>query len=130
MMLALALESLARMAVLSPATYSPNFQSRAAISGCGKSHAPGFYDVSIARTFISGTYNRSYAIEIPPGYKDLASTHWPLIVDYHGRYGTPKRQRDNSRYFDHAMGQEYLVVYPEGLKRVRGIRHGSCCAIQ
>ena len=115
MFAALTFVSLASAVAGSSAALSLNLAPRAPSSGCGKTHIPGFHDVSEETTFVSGMYNRSYAVEVPPNYNAGASTPWPLILDYHGRYGNPEKQRNNSRYFNHTKGHDFLVVYPEGL---------------
>ena len=55
---------------------------------------------------------RSYLISVPDNY--TKSTTWPLIVDFHGRNGSPGIQWNNSQYFLNPLGKEYIVAYPLG----------------
>ena len=51
---------------------------------------------------------------MPGGYRDDPSKTWPLIVDFHGRNGSPEGQWNNSQYFLNPLGREYFVAYPLG----------------
>ena len=68
--------------------------------------------IPIAKTVESGGLQRSYLLTTPDGYDK--SKEWPLIVDFHGRNGTPEGQWNNSQYFLNKLGREYFVAYPLG----------------
>ncbi|KJX97236.1 hypothetical protein TI39_contig520g00001, partial [Zymoseptoria brevis] len=77
-----------------------------------KSHRPGF---SSNHKLESGGRTRLYAVNVPDNYNDCDQAEWPLIIDYHGNRGNPKQQWNNSLYYKYPQGQEYLVVYPQGV---------------
>ena len=41
---------------------------------------------------------------------------YKLILDFHGRDGTPDGQHENSQYYKYPKASEYLVAYPLGKK--------------
>lgn len=88
-------------------------------SGCGISHRTGYHDESQYATHNveSGGLTRNFTIYIPSSYNDNPNKQWPLIIDYHGSSGTPDGQYNNSKYWNYTAGQEYLAVYPQGVKK-------------
>ncbi|KAK4626132.1 hypothetical protein CLAFUW4_05079 [Fulvia fulva] len=95
------------------ATASP-LQSRAS-AGCGIEHHAGYNNDTASHHIESGGYSRNYSVYVPPSYNDDTSKPRALIIDYHGRGGNGYQQSTNSQYDKYAAGQEYLIVYPDGL---------------
>lgn len=83
--------------------------------GCAKTHQSGFNNNTENHSIESGGRTRTYAVNVPSSYNDNIGKRWPLIIDYHGHGGTPWQQYDNSMYYRYDEGQEYLVVYPQGV---------------
>ncbi|CAK1356994.1 hypothetical protein CB0940_11838 [Cercospora beticola] len=88
--------------------------SSSSSAACKKTHHEGFNNDTASHTIRSGKFDRTYAVKVPDGYNKNLGKQWPLILDFHGNSGTPWQQYQNSRYFDYAKGQQYLVVYPAG----------------
>lgn len=59
-------------------------------------------------------HQRTYGVYTPADWTN--STQWPLIFDFHGSGGSSAGQYCNSQYYLHPQGQEYVVIYPQGLK--------------
>lgn len=76
--------------------------------------SPESPSIPINRTVESGCILRSYLISVPDDYEKGSSKKWPLIVDFHGRGGSPEGQWNNSQYFLNPSGKEYFVAYPLG----------------
>lgn len=84
-------------------------------AGCGKAHSVGYSDNS-SNHYIDTTKNlRNYTIDVPSGYNDAKDTPWPLILDFHGASKDAANQYNNSQYFEQDRGDDYIVVYPEGM---------------
>ena len=58
--------------------------------------------------------SRTYLLAVPDGYENTSFINWPLIVDFHGRNGTPEGQWNNSQYYLNPSGRNYFVAYPLG----------------
>ena len=63
---------------------------------------------------VSNGTQRSYLISVPDDYDEESSNGWPLIIDFHGRHGSPEGQRQNSQYYLNPLGRGYFVAYPLG----------------
>ncbi|KAK5134564.1 hypothetical protein LTR08_006349 [Meristemomyces frigidus] len=95
----------------------PSLDKRAASSGCGKAHTPGYHyhDSNGNFSVVSGDVERYYAVQVPEAYD--ADHSYALIFDYHGNSDNSTIQYNNSQYFNYAAAQQYLIVYPQGYNR-------------
>ncbi|MCJ1326691.1 hypothetical protein MMC10_003356 [Thelotrema lepadinum] len=86
-------------------------------SGCKNTHAVGYHDSSqyASHNIVSGEITRNYTIYVPSTYNTTPIKQFPLILDYHGSSDTPDEQHDNSKYDSYTAGEEYLIVYPQGV---------------
>lgn len=84
-------------------------------NGCGKYHPVGFNNDSSTNSLQIGNYSRTWGVNVPNSYNGKHIKRWPVIFDYHGSGGTSYTQYLNSMYFNYTQGQEYLVVYPQGV---------------
>lgn len=85
-------------------------------SGCdaSKSHASGWSPPEDPSNQInSSNVPRQYGMYVPPDYDPIVQHS--LIIDFHGKGGTPAGQYNNSMYWAHPEGQNYLVAYPAGI---------------
>jgi len=92
--------------------YQQNPTTSIACGSDGRKHPSGYHGPI---TMVSGNLKRNFSINVPDTY--TPNHHWPLIIDYHGNFGTSRQQYENSQYYLSEHGQEYLVVYPQGLER-------------
>ncbi|KAL9533196.1 putative feruloyl esterase [Sphaerulina musiva] len=91
-------------------------RSQRASTACQNYHHEGYNNGNETHTVRSGNYTRNYTVSVPTGYNDSPRRKWPVIIDFHGNNGTPDQQYNNSRFFDYTAGQQYLVVYPQGVE--------------
>ncbi|EME46358.1 hypothetical protein DOTSEDRAFT_70379 [Dothistroma septosporum NZE10] len=84
-------------------------------SGCGVEHHVGYNNDTSTHTITSGGYSRTYSVFVPPSYNDNTNKARALIIDYHGKGGNGYQQYTNSQYDKYSAGQEYVVVYPDGV---------------
>lgn len=89
-----------------------NAVSAPAPPGCGISYTAGFSGPENNLFVVSDGRRRRYGVWVPDNYN--ASVQHPLIVDFHGRNGSPYGQYNNSQYYLSTEGQRYVVVYPLG----------------
>lgn len=77
--------------------------------GCSQP-SPG----SGTRTLVVGGIERSYIIDLPPGYDP--EQPYPMVFGFHGRCGTAENFRSRSYGdLDSAMGDDAVLVYPQGI---------------
>ncbi|MCX4247760.1 extracellular catalytic domain type 1 short-chain-length polyhydroxyalkanoate depolymerase [Paraliomyxa miuraensis] len=67
--------------------------------------------------------SRSYDLFVPTTY-DPTALH-PLVVNFHGLFGTPPQQADFSQFNPTAETHGMLVAYPEGIGQ--SFNAGVCC---
>ena len=85
-------------------------------AGCGTPHAGGYSDGKSTHNLEVAGNTRYYTIDVPENYNDKRNDPWPLILDFHGANKDAANEYNNSQYFAEPRGEEYIVVYPEGLK--------------
>ena len=83
--------------------------------GCGKPHNSGFNSKPSTHTITSGGRSRTYAVRVPDNYNTNPSLPRRVILDFHGRNGSPANQYANSKYDSYDAGKEYLAIYPAGV---------------
>jgi polyhydroxybutyrate depolymerase len=66
---------------------------------------------------------RSYDLFVPAGYDPSVRT--PLVINFHGLYGSPSQQADFSEFNGAANNHGMLVAYPEGIGA--SFNAGLCC---
>lgn len=66
---------------------------------------------------------RSYDLFVPTTYDPTAAA--PLVVNFHGLFGSPGQQADFSQFNLTAEERGMLVAYPEGLGQ--SFNAGACC---
>ncbi|MCA9650927.1 MAG: prolyl oligopeptidase family serine peptidase [Myxococcales bacterium] len=66
---------------------------------------------------------RRYDLFVPNSYDPTASA--PLVLNFHGLFGTPSQQADFSQFDATAEGHGMLVAYPEGIGQ--SFNAGVCC---
>ncbi|KAK2737640.1 hypothetical protein FQN55_000996 [Onygenales sp. PD_40] len=96
---------------------SSSVQAAQLAPGCAKKHNSGFHDDPETHSLQSGNWTRNYGIRVPDGYNDHLGKKWPLIVDYHGKNGSPSNQYKVSLFDQYPKGQKYLAVYPAGVEK-------------
>jgi len=79
-------------------------------------HQAGYNNNPNNHQVISGGRTRTYAVSVPASYNANLGKQWPMIIDYHGNNGSPDQQYRNSEYDKYPKGQEYIVVYPQGVE--------------
>ena len=60
-----------------------------------------------------GTVDRSYELHVPTRYDEFAGT--PVLLDFHGYYGSGENQREESGIVGIADEFNFVVVWPDGL---------------
>jgi poly(3-hydroxybutyrate) depolymerase len=85
------------------------------MAGCGTPHAGGYSDSKSNHNITSSGNARYYTIDVPANYNNNKSDPWPLILDFHGANRDAANQYNNSQYFAESRGDDYIVVYPEGM---------------
>lgn len=74
-------------------------------------------------------YERTYLVHLPPGY--TGSTNIPLLIAMHGGFGNAFNMENQSRISDKADIENFIVVYPEGVKggafEISSWNAGWCC---
>lgn len=73
--------------------------------------------------------NRTYLLHVPPSY--VAGSPMPLVVAMHGGGGWGAQLENSSKLSIKADQAGFIVVYPEGVKNLIGIRTwnaGGCCS--
>jgi poly(3-hydroxybutyrate) depolymerase len=85
------------------------------MAGCGTAHSGGYSSGRSNHNIESSNQTRYYTIDVPSNYNDNRTSPWPLILDFHGASRDAANQYNNSQYFAEARGDQYIVVYPEGL---------------
>lgn len=63
------------------------------------------------RSLLAGGFTRTYTLIAP----DKITTLLPLLIVYHGGGQTAKRARRYTRFDERAIGENFVVVYPQGL---------------
>ncbi|MEQ1865708.1 MAG: PHB depolymerase family esterase [Micropepsaceae bacterium] len=63
------------------------------------------------RSLLAGGLTRTYTLIAPDKIKTLL----PLLIVYHGGGQTAKRARRTTRFDERAIGENFVVVYPQGL---------------
>ncbi len=58
---------------------------------------------------------RTYNVHLPSGYD--RSRSWPLVLAFHGGYGSGKRIARNTGFNEVADREGFIVVYPDGIDR-------------
>lgn len=79
-------------------------------------------------SLIHNTLTRTYLVHLPPGY--TGTTPLPLIIAMHGGFGSATNLQDQSQLSVKADAENFIVVYPEGVKNLLNIRTwnaGWCC---
>jgi polyhydroxybutyrate depolymerase len=71
---------------------------------------PGTYE----RTTQLAARTRSFRIHIPPGYRAHGQS-LPLVLVFHGRYGSGKKQAEISHFDTVADEHHFIVAYPDGI---------------
>lgn len=66
---------------------------------------------------------RSYDLFVPAGYDPAALA--PLVVNFHGLFGTPSQQASFSQFDATAQAHGMLVAYPAGIGA--SFNAGACC---
>lgn len=84
-------------------------------AGCGTPHSEGYSSGKGSHQIESGGNTRYYTVDVPSNYNDNRTSPWPLILDFHGASRDAANQYNNSQYFAEPRGDEYIVVYPEGM---------------
>jgi poly(3-hydroxybutyrate) depolymerase len=85
------------------------------MGGCGTPHAGGYSNGRSTHNVNSSGNTRYYTIDVPTKYNDNRNEPWPLILDFHGANKDAANQYNNSQYFVEPRGDDYIVVYPEGM---------------
>lgn len=83
--------------------------------GCGTPHTVGYSDSPSNHNVKVGNVMRNFTIDVPNGYNDANDAPWPLILDFHGASRDASNQYNNSQYFEQDRGDDYIIVYPEGM---------------
>lgn len=73
---------------------------------------PGTY---VLKLLLSG-HERTALVHVPTGF-DRTTTASPLVMVFHGRFGTGKRQEQISRFDSVADRHRFVVAYPDGIGR-------------
>lgn len=101
----------------SPATTTPGTSAGIvttpiATTGCGQPPlaTPG---TSADFSLSSGGYTRTYRLHVPLGYQ--ANQMTPLLLIFHGHFGTSAQVESDSRFSPLADSQGFLVAYPQGI---------------
>lgn len=92
---------------------SPSRPTR--MAGCGTAHSEGWSNATSSHSLKSSGTERTYAVDVPKGYNDKNTEPWPLIFDFHGASRDAYNQYNNSQYFDQPRGDDYIIVYPDGM---------------
>ena len=71
---------------------------------------------NIKETVIYDHMVRRYCMHLPPRYFDASST-FPLLIALHGRYSTGISMSKQTGFNKVADRKEFIVVYPDGVKR-------------
>jgi polyhydroxybutyrate depolymerase len=71
---------------------------------------------------VDGTARR-YDLFVPSGYDATVDT--PLVLNFHGLFGSPSQQADFSQFDGAAEAHGMLVAYPEGIGQ--SFNGGVCC---
>lgn len=72
--------------------------------------------------------NRTFLLHLPSGYS--AAYNYPLVVAMHGGFGSAANLQNQSGLSTKADAEDFIVVYPEGVKSPLNIRTwnaGWCC---
>lgn len=96
-------------------TSSGSTPTKTMTPGCGTAHSVGYSDDMSNHNITSSGSNRYYTIDVPSHYNDKKSEPWPLILDFHGASRDADNQYNNSMYYADPRGDDYIVVYPEGM---------------
>ncbi|KAM0718648.1 hypothetical protein Q7P37_005719 [Cladosporium fusiforme] len=84
-------------------------------AGCGNAHAAG-YSFDAADHHVTATNTqRNFTIDVPANYNDANDSPWPMILDFHGASRDAANQYNNSQYFEDPRGDDYIIVYPQGM---------------
>jgi poly(3-hydroxybutyrate) depolymerase len=97
---------------------SPSSTPTKMSAGCGTPHSSGYSGARSNHNITSGPKIRFYSIDLPTNYNDRKSEAWPIIFDFHGASRDAANQYNNSQYFAEPRGDDYIVVYPQGLGNV------------
>lgn len=86
---------------------------------------------TIEESFLYDNQARTYRIHLPPNYYQNQET-FPLVLAFHGGGGNGKNFEKLSELSETADAQQFIVVYPDGLKsagllRLRTWNAGKCC---
>jgi polyhydroxybutyrate depolymerase len=81
------------------------------LQGCGRP-APIAPGTSKLEFINSGGLKRSYLLYLPPDYR--GTTHYPLVLDFHGYGSNPFMQANVSSFTLLARQQSFIVAYPWG----------------
>ncbi len=90
----------------------------------------GFLNSSHAQfdSLLHNNITRTYLTHLPSGY--TGTTPLPLVIAMHGGFGSATNLQDQSQLSVKADAEHFIVVYPEGVKNILGIRTwnaGWCC---
>ncbi|MEO8066218.1 MAG: T9SS type A sorting domain-containing protein [Flavobacteriales bacterium] len=82
-----------------------------------------------ADTITVGALERTYTVRLPSSYD--GSTALPLVIAMHGGFGSGVQLESQSQLSVTAEAEGFIVVYPDGVPSLLGIRTwnaGGCCA--
>lgn len=76
--------------------------------------------------------SRTYLIHLPSDYYTDTNTKMPLLLGFHGGFGSAENFRDQSGFNTKADQEGFIVVYPDGLQnpgllKARTWNAGKCC---
>lgn len=79
-------------------------------------------NTGVRHLVVNGT-NRTFILYVPKSYNPTTKT--PLVIDYHGIFGTGAGHMESSGYKNIADAEGILVAYPDGIDSAWNI--GPCC---
>lgn len=79
--------------------------------------------VSGTRTINVDGVSRTFILQVPSSYTGMEAV--PLLLDFHGIFGSGEAQRSSSGYLAISEREGFLVAYPDGIDQAWNV--GPCC---
>lgn len=93
--------------------------SRSSVSSVGNPATSGVKSIQVDGT------ERQFYLHVPAAYS--GSTSVPLLLDFHGIFGSGSGQMGSSGYREVADQEGFIVAYPDGIDQAWNV--GPCCTL-